>query len=501
MISSTVFSFLEMSAASFPNKAALVFRGKKITYKKFLIASQKVAAFFISHRKNAGSIGLFMENSPDWLITYFGIVASGTTCVPLSLHSSDENLISQILLADIRFVIVAKKFIFRWKNLLKQFKNPPALITPDKILVPAGKITKLKLRPVKFPIVLFTSGATSFQKAIRLSQNAVSAATRNIIDYLKPDYDDIYYAQLPFYHSFGLGNVHITLATGGTVIISDAGINLKKVLQDIAKYRVTFWAATPYTLEIAVRHFFKDLTQAGEYLRKICTNTGPMLPAITKTIIEKLPKVQFFTYYGLTEASRSSFLHYNLYPDKLGSVGKPAPNVSICIVGRKNKSLPPRQIGEIYIKGPHVVDKYWKNPLLTREHFHDGWFHTGDMGYFDEDDFLYIAGRKDDMVDIGGEKFSLGEVDKVLLSCKNIRDAASFLVSSSRMNFIAGCIVPASGFTSAHAKDILKKEVLEACKKRLDRHQIPTKIIFTDSIPRTDNGKIKRNFFKKTYAR
>ena len=460
MILSDILSFLEIPATFFPDKTALIFRKRKTTYREFLTSSKKMAVFFSSNCKRGESVAIFMENSPEWLISYFGIIAAGMTCLPLSLRSSDENLISQLSFSGAKFVVTSKKFIPRWNGLTNQFKKLLPIVDFNEIHMPITKDLKLKIQTPKFPLVLFTSGTTSLQKAVRLSQKTVLAATRNIVDYLKPDYDDIYYAQLPFYHSFGLGNIHITLATGGTVIISDAGTDLKKVLQDIVKYRATFWAATPYTLEIATRHFIKDLIRAGECLRKICTNTGPMSPAITKIIIEKLPKVQFFTYYGLTEASRSSFLHYNLYPDKVGSVGRPAPNVSIKVASSPNRPLLSGQVGEIHIKGPHLVDEYWKNPLLTRERFRDGWFRTGDIGYFDEDGFLYIAGRKDDMVDIGGEKFPLCEIDEVFLSCKGVRDAASFLVSNPRMGFIVGCIAPVSGLTSAEAKDVLKKEVL-----------------------------------------
>ena len=205
-----------------------------------------------------------MENSPDWLSVYFGIIASKMTCVPLSLRSSDENLISQINLSDAELVIVSKKFLPRWKKLISQFKNPPKVIEFNKICIPLSKTLKFKSQNSKFPVILFTSGTTSSQKAVRLSHQVILAATRNIIDYLKPDYDDIYYAVLPFYHSFGLGNVHTTLATGGTVVISDAGTDLKKVLKDIIKYRATFWAATPYTLKIAAGHFLKDMTRPAQ---------------------------------------------------------------------------------------------------------------------------------------------------------------------------------------------------------------------------------------------
>lgn len=500
MTQRNIVSFLETSARSFPNKTALVFENKKTNYKNLLTASNRTADFLISNSPANRSIAIFMENCPSWLTSYFGTVASGKMCVLLSLRSSDDNLVSQLSVANVGTVVTSNKFLPRWKTLSNRLKNPILIVTPEIIRAYILKTPRVKPRLYRFSTMLFTSGATSSQKAICLSHKTIIAATRNIIDYLKPDCNDVYYATLPFYHSFGLGNIHTTLATGGTVVISKAGTNFKKIFGDIAKQRATFWAATPYTLEISVRHFLKDLAKAGKYLRKICTNTGPMSTEITKIILNKMPGMQFFTYYGLTEASRSSFIHYNLYPDKLESVGKPAPNVSICIVDRKDNAVAFGQIGEICIKGPHVVNKYWKMPELTKKQFRKGWFFTGDMGYFDEDGFLYVAGRKDDMVDIGGEKFSLQTVDKAILSQKDVQDAGSFLVANPRLNFIVGCVVPDPVSVLKYGADELKNKILENCRTQLDRHQIPSKIIFTNSIPRTDNGKIKRSFLKENHV-
>lgn len=494
MFLSNVLSFLETSASINPDKTALKFGKTKITYQELLTASKRIAGFLVAHYKKEKPVALMMENSPDWLTAYFGIMAAGMSCVPLNLRSADESLVSQVLFTDAQLVIVSEKFLSRWKKLIKKFKVPPVVFTLTELQAKSGKKPDFSSNPAKFPTILFTSGTTSVQKAIRLSQQTVVAATRNIIDYLKLDCDDVYYATLPFYHSFGLGNVHTVLAMGGTIVISDAGTDLKKDLQNIARYRATFWAATPYTLEMAIRHFLNDFIKAGKYLRKLCTNTGPMPSAVTKTIIERLPRVQFFTYYGLTEASRSTFMHYNLYPDKLESVGCPAPNVAIRIDDNKNKILPSTQIGEVCVSGPHVVNEYFKNNQLSKERFKDGWLYTGDLGYFDQDGFLYVVGRRGEVVDIDGEKFSLEVVDKTL-NREGVIDSASYTFVQKGLTVIAGCVVTKKG----QDWEVLKTKLFEDCRTKLDRHAVPRKIISVDYIPRTDNGKIKRNLLREKY--
>lgn len=497
MTGSSVFYFLEHSAALFPEKTAIVFKERRRIYADVFTAAKKIAVFFSSLCKNGEVAGLFMENSDDWLISYFGIIGGGLICMPLSLRSSDENLLFQISTANPRYIITSQKFLPRWQELRKRTGAQFSVITPDNIKISAARVKKFKPKSGKFSAVMFTSGTTSAQKAVRLTHSVVTSATRNIIEYLKPNFDDIYYALLPFYHSFGLGNVHTIFAVGGTVVISDAGTNLKQVLQDILKYRATFFAATPFTLDLLTRHFLKDFAKTGECLRMICTNTGSMPPATTRLILEHLPKTHFFTYYGLTEASRSSFMHYNLYPRKLNSVGKPAPNVSIRIMGSHGKSLLPDKTGEVCIRGPHTVEGYWKNPAFTQERFREGWLYTGDMGYFDQEGFLYIVGRKDDMADIAGEKFSLEEVDKILRSSEYVRDAASYLTQDHRRSFIVACVVPDDKKTAAPNREKVKEEIMNLSRQKLDRHQYPERIIFVDSIPRTENGKIKRNLLKE----
>ena len=201
------------------------------------------------------------------------------------------------------------------------------------------------------------------------------------------------------------------------------------------------------------------------------------------------PNVNFYTYYGLTEASRSTFMLFNKNPDKLDSVGKPAPNVEIQILDENKKILNPYQVGEISIRGNHVIENYWNNPNADKQ-IENGWLRTDDLGYFDADGFLYLKGRKDDLINVGGDKFSPEEVEIIIREINGISDVAVV----GMPNKIFGQIPVA--FVVSNTKNIDPSYVINYCSKKLERHKIPQKIKFVDAIPKTESGKIKRNELK-----
>jgi|TARA_B100001964_G_scaffold156412_1_gene171832 long-chain acyl-CoA synthetase len=490
----TIYSILENSAALFPDKIALFYKDKKYAYREIKAKADVIKSFLIQNTKNQDIICLLMENCDYWLFSYFGILGAGCICNPIDLKISKENITKQIDFLNPKYFIVSKRFYDKAMRMGIDKKCNVLII--EEILSKKIDPTNRSLSNAEYSTIMFTSGTSGDQKAIKIENDIVYNSTNNIIEYLEIRYDDVYYAILPFSHSFGLGNVHVTFKQGGSVIISDNSINLKKNLNEISRYKATFFCATPFTLKLIVDNFMDRFIMAGESLRIICTNTGPMDVDITKKIINNLKKTLFYTYYGLTEASRSTFHCFNLYPDKLESVGKASPNVHIDLIDDNRKEVLKGGIGEICISGNNVVSGYYKNPELNKKVFRNKRIHTGDIGKFDDDGFLYVLGRIDDIVTVAGERVSLSEVDRVIQELDFIDDV--------------GCIDAKIGSnTEIHANIVLKEgikediteEVIEYCKKHLELFKVPKKIIFVNSIPRTGSGKLKRGEFRKNTAK
>ena len=209
-------------------------------------------------------------------------------------------------------------------------------------------------------------------------------------------------------------------------------------------------------------------------------------------IINLFPKTNFYTYYGLTEASRSTFLLFNKNKNKLESVGKPAPGVEIKILDDNGKTLSNNQIGEIFIKGEHVIKNYWNNSKAD-ESIENGWLKTGDLGCFDFDGFLFLKSRKDDLINVGGEKFTPEEVELVIKEIPEILDVAVIGIPNELFGQLPVAFVVTDN-------EITSTQIIKHCSKKIERYKIPNKILFLDDIPKTDSGKIKRNVLKSKFV-
>lgn len=479
----SMFSILRESAERFPDRTALVFKEHTYTYEALHHAAVHLAARLSSFARPGDVVGLYLDHSDDWIISYFAVLGSGCVALPLSLRASDEALANQIRMAEPRAILASEKFFDRLSRLMGDMPNAPRILTRAMLaaMQTSPSFTPQSRQDEDLASIFFTSGTTGGQKGVMIPFRAVRTATKNIVQCLGLQDSERYFALLPFYHSFGLGNVHATLQASGTVVVSSAGTDLRQALWDIASHACTFFAATPLTLEQIMTYFREDMIAAGEHLRVLCTNTGPMPADVTKKILADLPNVQFHTYYGLTEASRSTFQHYNLHPDRLDSVGQAAPEVEIRI-----------HDGEILLRGPHVTSGYLGNPELTKERLADGWLHTGDVGLMDADGFLYVTGRKDDQVDIGGERVALSEVDAVLRMVPGVKDAAACLGKERGRSIVVACIVsdlPA-----------LEDDVIAFCRTKLDTYKVPANVLVVPEIPKTESGKIQRKTLSERYA-
>ena len=251
-------------------------------------------------------------------------------------------------------------------------------------------------------------------------------------------------------------------------------------IDTIKKFKVTTLAVVPATLIKLLKFHKKQIENEFQYLRLIITNSTSIPPQTVSEYKTILKNGYLATYYGLTEASRSTFMIFEKQLDKDASVGKPAPGVEIKI---ENKN---HNVGEIWIKGPNVIEQYWDD-LDAGQAFENGWLKTGDLGYFDEEGFLYLSGRLDDVINVGGEKVFPEHVEKIIKKIDGVEEA----VIVGEKHALFGQTVKA--FVKLNAQSTLKKsDILSFCLNNLEKHMVPVKIELVDEYPLTDYGKIKR---------
>lgn len=488
----TLYSFLETSARRTPEKIALIFEDRSYTYAGLRELSQKVVYFLLKKTRFQDRVILLLANSPEFIAAYFGVLAAGRIAVPVDVSLKKKDLAPRIGRARPAIIISNSFFITGIK------KDFPEIAAEDIENILSGHTKevkeKRKVLPNHVASLLFTTGTTGEPKGVMVRHKNPVATTRNILGILKYSPGSIDINALPLTHSFGLGNVHAVFAAGGTVILHKNFINLKKILEDAERYKAISFSATPPIFELLSASLSGLFKKYNSSLRLLLTNSAPVPPSIIKKIIHLAPRASFFTYYGLTEASRSTFIDFSKSPKRLNSVGRAAPGIEISIVDEEGRNVPEGQIGEVRVKGPNVVDGYWNNTSATKERIKKGWLATGDYGYLDKDGYLFLTGRKDDILNIGGEKVYPFEIEKVLLGHKMVKEVAVIGVKDKFLGQVAKAMVVAvkSGLDEKRFGEELKS----FCHGRLKSYKVPKIFELADSLPKTSSGKLQKKLLK-----
>jgi len=419
-------------------------------------------------------ISLMFENSINFVISYVGTLKSELTAHILSSSTSKKNMIFQINSANSQLLVTEN---FEFENLqniqlpIKIKKFTEMMSKTDSIVPEISLDSNAHL--------LYTSGTTSEPKGVPITHSNLIFTLKNIISVLGYTSSDVSLLPLPLNHSFGLGCLNTSLYTGGQLILVKNASDLPNILQLTKKFKVTTFSAVPATLIKLLKFYKNDVQNEFKNLRLIMTNSTS-IPSETVMEYKKILKHgHLATYYGLTEASRSTFMIFKNELNKDTSVGIPAPDVELKIENKNN------DVGEIWIKGSNVINQYWN--AETDQNLVNGWIKTGDLGYFDKDGYLYLSGRLDDVINVGGEKIFPEHVERIM---KNMDDVEEVVIIGQKHEIFGQTV---KAFVKLIPHSTLKKsDILSFCIKNLEKHMVPTKIELVEKFPLTEYGKIKR---------
>ena len=484
-----VYEFLELSAKKYPDKIAITDDTASITYNELLKKSKFVSNSIRDVIKCGQSVSLLSENSISFIIAYFGILMAGGIVHIVPPNSSDKQL--QFQIEKVKPVIIVCSETLVDKITRNQYKH----ILISELINNSSKINHNDIHD-KFnevSSVIFTSGTTGTPKGVKLKHENIIFVTKNIIKIIGVRSDDVEINPLQLSHSFGLGCLHTTIAQGATSIIFRNSINLKEIIDAVTINKATGFVGVPATFQKILLNYKQEFKEAGKNFHYLLTNSAPMPKDDIQEIIKLFPLTNFFTYYGLTEASRTTFLLFNNNITKIESVGKPAPNVEIKIITNNGDTSNEHAIGEVLIKGPNVIDEYWAGTAEASK-IKDGWLATGDLGFLDSDGYLYLKGRKDDIINVAGEKVSPIEIELVIKQLDKIQDVGVIGVPDKTFGEIPVAFIVTEF-------NLETNEILSHCIKTLERYKIPQNFIFVDSIPKNESGKIERNVLRKMYAK
>ncbi|MGH8595834.1 MAG: AMP-binding protein, partial [Gammaproteobacteria bacterium] len=346
-------------------------------------------------------------------------------------------------------------------------------------------------------IQLYTSGTTGHPKGVQISNANYLSLWRVSQDAGWADFEigDVSLVCMPVFHIAGTNMGVLTLAQGGTAVILKE-VDPGRMLELIPQYRVNHLFVVPAVILFMLQHPLTPQTDFSS-LKRLSYGASP----IAEELLHKARAVfgcPFVQLYGLTETTGGgAYLPDDAHDPsrgKLRACGVPYPGIEIRILNEAGQPLPPGEVGEIVIKSPVVMKGYWNRPEATAQAIRDGWFHTGDAGYFDTDGFLYIHDRLKDMIVSGGENIYPAEVENAVFGHPAVADVAVIGVPDDKWGEAVKAIVVLKAGDRATPEDIIAY-----ARTRIAGYKIPKSVDFAVALPRNPSGKILRRELREPY--
>lgn len=492
---------LRRSAARFPDKTALVFRDRRDTFAELDRAVNRAANGLAARGVAKGDrVALFTHNNRAFVVLRFALARLGAVTTPVNfmLNAADvayilEHSGAKMLIAEDALCAVADAALEEMGRTMPRFAIPHA-----GVAAPAGwEGVEVLLEgeddsevwhdvsgddPIQ---MMYTSGTESRPKGALLSSAALYAQYVSCIVDGEMTADAVSLHCLPLFHCAQLDCfLSPDLYLGATSILHDKA-DPAEMLAAVEAHRVTKLFCPPTVWIALLRHpdFDKrDLSSlnAGYYGASI------MPTAVIEELARRLPDMRLFNFYGQTEmAPAATILKPRDQMRKLGSAGQPALNVETRVVDEADNPLPVGEVGEIVHRSPHLISEYYNDPVKTAEAFRNGWFHSGDLGRFDEDGYLYVVDRKKDMIKTGGENVASREVEEAIFRHPDVAEVAVFGVPHPKwIEAVVAVVVPKAG------KDLSAEVIMTYGREVLAGFKAPKHVEIVVQLPKNASGKI-----------
>lgn len=474
-------------AASRGDAPAMEQGAVRISYRSLLNAVHQTGRMLDGRAPSGnGPLAIAAANSPEYVAAMLGAIGSGRPVAELNPLEPPARLLE--ILARLR-----PAAFFTTLDPAHFAGLPCPVFSPEQIeplfglSEPAPLPPPSAVDPGSVACIVFTSGTTGAPKGVMLTHANLQAVGEAILDYLPLGPSDRYALILPLFHTYGKSVVLTTLRSGGCVVFDDGFQDLPAFTRRLTENRITALSGVPYHINMLLRR--SPLAAADLSALRLVTISGSHLaPESLKDLARRLPGARVFYMYGLTESStRACALPPERIEDKTGSVGRPISGLSIRIAAEDGRPLPPTQVGEVLLQGPNIMAGYFQDEELTSRVLRDGWLHTGDLGYLDEDGFLFLVGRKNDLIKCAGERISALEIEEVLSSHPGVLEAT-----------VAGVEHPVLGeavqaWVVRRDPRLTEEDLRTHCAKRLTHHKIPRTWVFLGALPRTPSGKIQKH--------
>ena len=492
---------LEKQAIERPNKFAILFKDEKITFSDLNTFSNRIANRLLNVGVKKGDrVVLLFQNCPEFCVAYFAILKIGAIAVLLDFRLSPAEMEPIFQEAGISAIITnvrQKVFIDRVLKTVPTLKH--IVVTgaegedirdwhsyEEIIEKESSEKISIPLQEEDESLYLYTSGTTGRPKGVVLTNDHLTCFPETLHHAVLISEQDTHGLVLPISHITGPCILNLMVESGMSVSVIEE-MKPKKILDAVQNHRITFFHSSPtiFQMILSIPHWERYDCSS---LRAIAM-MGMVVPEqLMKEFGERYPHLQPLRGYGTTESSPLlTHTHLKDGPRKMASDGKAAPRVELKIIDRDGKEVEVGQIGEIIARGPQIMKGYFKDREATAKKIKNGWYHTGDLGRFDEDGYLYIVGRADDMIITGGLNVYPSEVETVLLKHPKVQEAAVVGIPDPGRGQVLRAII-----VLKHGETATPREILSFCKERLASFKMPRQLEFKDSLPKSSTGKIAK---------
>jgi acyl-CoA synthetase (AMP-forming)/AMP-acid ligase II len=512
--------FLSIANAICPERDCIVFEGKRWTYAQMWERANKLANALRKIGAEKGDrIGILQVNCNQYVEAYYASAMMGAIFVPLNFRAKSDELSYMIANAEAKILFVGSRYSEMVDAMLPELptvkhcisidrKEEKRLYYEDVVGSASSDESFIEIGDDDITMLMYTAGTTGRPKGVPLRHSAFVSYVLENVEPASPDIEERNLLTVPLYHVAGI-QAMLAAIYGGRTLVMMRQFEVKEWLEAIQKEKATRAMLVPTMLKRVIddddfsRH---DLSS----LKIITYGAAPMPFEVINKAIKIMPWVKFINAFGQTETASTITA---LGPEdhriegteeekerKLkrltSSIGKPLPDVEVKIVDEEGKALPSLGVGEIWARGPRIMTGYWRDEQKTSQVMtKDGWLRTGDMGWMDEEGYIYLAGRGDDMIIRGGENISPEEVENVLHSHPKVEEAAVIGVPDPEWGQEPRAVV-----VLKKGKAATSEEIIEYCRSKLSGFKRPRSVVFLDSLPRNPMGKVLRKKLREEYG-
>jgi acyl-CoA synthetase (AMP-forming)/AMP-acid ligase II len=473
--------------------ALLTADGAITTYAGLRALSERVVAELTQVGIRPGDrVGLLGANSPYWAAAYLGVLNLGAVAVPFANTATPEQLARMQALAACRAVYVDSR---RTRQLPLSFGPGTRVLTEADVRTAGDRVWLSDAHdPSADAALMFTSGSTAEPKAVRITGRNLQANTDSIIASLGLAQTDRILAVLPFDYCFGASLLHTHLRVGGSLVMASL-LYPETALDVLDLHACTGLAGVPTVYQTLLRRSSFG-RRAKPSLRKIQQAGGKLAEPLIRELLAAAPGAEVFVMYGQTEATaRLSCLAVRQHPERLGSIGRGIPGVTLEVLDADGRPVKPGEVGEVWADGANISPGYLDAPAANAAKFPAGRLRTGDLATVDDDGYLYIKSRESDFIKSAGYRVAAAVIESCVLELPAVTGVAAIGIADAKLGEAIRVVVTLRPGAALAARDLIAHVA-----QRLSRHMVPRDVVVVDRLPLTANGKIDKQELRRCAA-